>query len=102
MGGVDSSKWKPRRTAGTVINKTRNQFAWKVITGCTASFAVFYTILTYFGGEKLKKRFHRDFGEPTEEEIDRKNLMRYSLIAPKRGDTIRQLLEEEELDQARK
>uniref|UniRef100_A0A182SZW6 Uncharacterized protein n=1 Tax=Anopheles maculatus TaxID=74869 RepID=A0A182SZW6_9DIPT len=43
----------------------------------------------------------RDFYEKTEEEIDRRNLMRFSLIAPKRGDTIRKLLEDEKEEQAK-
>uniref|UniRef100_A0A182LYY0 Uncharacterized protein n=1 Tax=Anopheles culicifacies TaxID=139723 RepID=A0A182LYY0_9DIPT len=102
MGGVDTSGWKPRRTKGTVIYNTRNQFAWVVIAAGTAIFATFYTVASYFGGDDLKQRMRRDFYEKTEEEIDRRNLMRFSLIAPKRGDTIRKLLEDEKEEQAKK
>ncbi|XP_049542066.1 uncharacterized protein LOC125955155 [Anopheles darlingi] len=102
MGGVDTSRWKPRRAKGTVIFKTRNQFAWGVIAAGTVIFGVVYSIASYIGGEELKQRMQRDFYEKTEEEIDRRNLMRFSLVAPKRGDTIRKLLEEEKDDQARK
>ncbi|KFB48800.1 Dyak\GE21606-PA-like protein [Anopheles sinensis] len=102
MGGIDASRWKPRRTKGTVIYKTRNQFAWAVIAAGTVFFATFYSVVSYIGGDDLKQRLRRDFFEKTEEEVDRKNLMRFSLIAPKRGDTIRKLLEEEKEDQARK
>uniref|UniRef100_A0A182NHG9 Uncharacterized protein n=1 Tax=Anopheles dirus TaxID=7168 RepID=A0A182NHG9_9DIPT len=98
MGGVDASRWKPRRTKGTVIHKTRNQFAWAVIAAGTTIFAAYY----YIGGDDLKQRIRKDFYEKTEEEVDRRNLMRFSLVAPKRGETIRQLLEEERDDQARK
>lgn len=102
MGGVDTSKWKPRRTQGTVINKTRNRFAWAVLAIGTASFGIYYSIYRYIGGEELKQRMKRDFYEQTEEEIDRRNLMRFSLIAPKRGDTIRKLLEDERIDRSEK
>ncbi|XP_058828495.1 uncharacterized protein LOC131688311 [Topomyia yanbarensis] len=102
MGGVDTSKRKPRQTKGTVINRTRNRFAWVVLAVGTASFAVYYSILNYAGGERLQERIHKDFFEKTDEEIDRKNLMRFSLLAPHRGDTIRQLLEEEKIDRSRK
>uniref|UniRef100_A0A182P3P8 Uncharacterized protein n=1 Tax=Anopheles epiroticus TaxID=199890 RepID=A0A182P3P8_9DIPT len=102
MGGVDASRWKPRRAKGTVIYKTRNQFAWAVIAAGTAIFATYYTVVSYVGGDDLKKRLRRDFSEKTEEEVDRRNLMRFSLVAPKRGDTIRRLLDEEKDDQAKK
>ncbi|XP_053672328.1 uncharacterized protein LOC128722677 [Anopheles nili] len=102
MGGVDNSHWKPRRTKGTVIYKTRNQFAWAVVAAGTVLFATFYTVVSYFGGDDLQHRLKRDFFEKTEEEVDRKNLMRVSLIAPRRGDSIRKLLEEEKDDLTRK
>ncbi|XP_055623614.1 uncharacterized protein LOC129767031 [Toxorhynchites rutilus septentrionalis] len=102
MGGVDTSKWKPRRTQGTVINRTRNQFAWAVLAIGTLSFAVFYSACRYIGGEKFKQRLHKDFFERTEEEVDRKALMNFSLLAPRRGDTIRKLLEEEAIDRSEK
>uniref|UniRef100_A0A182UG37 Structure-specific endonuclease subunit SLX4 n=1 Tax=Anopheles melas TaxID=34690 RepID=A0A182UG37_9DIPT len=101
MGGVDTTRWKPRRTKGTVIYKTRNQFAWAVIAAGTAIFATYYTVVSYVGGDGLKERLRRDFFEKTEEEVDRRNLMRFSLVAPKRGDTIRKLLEEEKDDQTK-
>lgn len=50
----------------------------------------------------MKQRMKRDFYEQTEEEIDRRNLMRFSLVAPKRGDTIRKLLEDERIDRSEK
>ncbi|XP_058467013.1 uncharacterized protein LOC131439924 [Malaya genurostris] len=102
MGGVDTSKRKPRQTKGTVINQTRNRFAWIVLALGTTSFAVYYSVLNFFGGQQLKDRIHKDFFEPTEEEIDRKNLMRFSLLAPHRGDTIRKFLEEEKIDRSQK
>lgn len=102
MGGVDASKWKPRRTQGTVINRTRNRFAWTVLAIGSATFAVYYSIYRYIGGDELKQRMKRDFYEQTEEEIDRRNLMRFSLVAPKRGDTIRKLLEDERIDRSEK
>ncbi|KAL9701878.1 hypothetical protein quinque_005319 [Culex quinquefasciatus] len=102
MGGVDTSKWKPRRTQGTVISSTRNRFAWAVLAIGSATFAVYYSIYRYIGGDELKQRMKRDFYEQTEEEIDRRNLMRFSLVAPKRGDTIRKLLEEERIDRSEK
>ncbi|XP_058053323.1 uncharacterized protein LOC131205301 [Anopheles bellator] len=102
MGGVDTSRWKPRRTKGTVIYKTRNSFAWATIAAGTLFFGVFYSFVSYFGGDELKQRMQRDFYEKTEEEIDRKNLFKHSLLAPKRGDTIRKLLQDEEDDRIRK
>ncbi|XP_065092900.1 uncharacterized protein LOC135713665 [Ochlerotatus camptorhynchus] len=102
MGGVDTTRWKPRRTQGTVINKTRNKFAWAVLAIGTTSFAVYYSIFRYLGGDELKERMRRDFFEKTDEEVDRRNLMRFSLLAPRRGDSIRQLLEEQESDRKQK
>lgn len=102
MGGVDTTRWKPRRTHGTVINKTRNKFAWAVLAIGTTTFAVFYSIVRYIGGDDLKERMRRDFLEPTDAEIDRRNLMRFSLVAPRRGDSIRQLLDEREDDRKEK
>ncbi|XP_053688613.1 uncharacterized protein LOC128737892 [Sabethes cyaneus] len=102
MGGVDTSKRKPRRTQGTVINQTRNRFAWAVLGLGAASFAVYYSIISYYGGQELKERFLRDFHEKTQAEIDRSYLMRRSLLAPKRGDSIRELLEEEKIDRSEK
>lgn len=96
------SKWKPRRTHGTVINKTRNQFAWVALAIGTASFAVFYSIISYIGGQELKDRMRRDFFEKTDEEVDRRNLMRFGLLAPRRGDSIRKLLEQEKADRSEK
>ncbi|XP_021695788.1 uncharacterized protein LOC110675366 [Aedes aegypti] len=102
MGGVDTSKWKPRRAQGTVINNTRNKFAWAVLAIGTASFAVYYSIISYIGGSDLKQRMRKDFLEQTEEEIDRRNLMRFSLLAPRKGDTIRKLLEDQETNRTEK
>lgn len=96
------SKWKPRRTQGTVINKTRNKFAWAVLAVGTATFAVYYSVIRYIGGDDLKQRMRRDFLEQSEEEIDRRNLMRFSLLAPRKGDSIRKLLEEQESDRVEK
>ncbi|XP_055606457.1 uncharacterized protein LOC129754421 [Uranotaenia lowii] len=102
MGGVDTSRWKPRRVHGTVINKTRNKFAWAVIAVGSLSFGAFYSIIRYIGGEDLQQRMKRDFFTQTEEEIDRKNLMRHSLLAPKRGDSIRKILEQQKIDNSEK
>ncbi|XP_052862460.1 uncharacterized protein LOC128269128 [Anopheles cruzii] len=102
MGGVDTSRWKPRRTKGTVIYKTRNSFAWATIAAGALFFGVFYSFVSYLGGDELKQRMQRDFYEKTEEEIDRQNLFKHSLLAPKRGDTIRKLLQDEEDDRIRK
>lgn len=102
MGGVDTARWKPRRTQGTVINKTRNKFAWAVLAIGTTSFAVYYSIISYLGGDDLKERMRNDFLKQTEEEVDRKNLMKFSLLAPRRGDSIRQFLEEQESDRVQK
>lgn len=102
MGGVDTSKWKPRRTRGTVINKARNKFAWAVLAIGSATFAVYYSIISYIGGDELKQRLRRNFLEQTEEEIDRRNLMQFSLLAPKKGDTIRKLLEDQENERTEK
>lgn len=102
MGGVDVSKWKPRRTQGTTINKTRNQFAWAVLAIGAASFGIYYSIISLIGGDDLKQRIRRDFFEKTEEEIDRRNLMQSSFLATRRGDTIRKILKKQDDDRVEK
>ncbi|XP_047539430.1 uncharacterized protein LOC125072781 [Vanessa atalanta] len=88
--GIDSSKWKPRKLAGTPAAKAVN-----ILGACVLSFGLLCGVFYQYSSatSKLRQALNRFYSDPIEE-VERKLLIATGL--PNRtGDTIRKLLKEE-------
>ncbi|ALC44414.1 CG42307 [Drosophila busckii] len=96
MDSIDTSKRKPRRTQGTPSYFYRNRFAYAFIAAGTVLFGIWsLTPMQRIANEKL----HKQFSQPTEAEKDRKGL--FDFTAPRRGQFIREAIEESQEMQRR-
>uniref|UniRef100_U5ELN9 Uncharacterized protein n=1 Tax=Corethrella appendiculata TaxID=1370023 RepID=U5ELN9_9DIPT len=99
MGGVDTSKWKPRKARGTLSYRFGNWFSLGVITAGVSIFSIYYFLI--IDGNKFVEKYTEKFLTLSEEEKDRKFFIRNSFLPQKSGDQIRKYMKEFQNDTTR-